>query len=106
MDRQLRGSLPSERSGSFYKNVGAKTPGAKCRRCAQLAAAYPDAGRAGFTDEPFARFLTAEQLVLDAGDIAALSLRQVLASLDPADFLRLRVMAAAAKTCPSNATGS
>ena len=73
MDRQLRGSLTiAEIRLLLYRDAGSSTPGAGVDAVLSSPLLTLTQGRAAFAHELFARFLTAEQLVLDAGDIAAL----------------------------------
>jgi hypothetical protein len=74
MDRQLRGSLTiSESRILLYRDAGSSTPGAEIDVVLSSPLLTLTQGRLAFAHELFARFLTAEQLVLDAGDTVALA---------------------------------
>jgi hypothetical protein len=74
MDRQLRGSLTiAEIRILLYRDAGSSTPGAEIDAVLSSPLLTLTQGRSAFAHELFARFLTAEQLVLDAGDTAALA---------------------------------
>ena len=74
MDRQLRGSLTiAEIRVLLYRDAGSSTPGAETDAVLGSPLLTLTQGRAGFTHELFARFLTAEQLVLGAGDTDAVA---------------------------------
>ena len=74
MDRQLRGSLTiAEIRVLLYRDAGSSTPGAEMDAVLSSPLLTLTQGRSAFAHELFARFLTAEQLVLDAGDTAALA---------------------------------
>jgi hypothetical protein len=74
MDRQLRGSLTiAEIRMLLYRHAGSSTPEAETDAVLSSPLLTLTQGRAGFTHELFGRFLTAEQLVLDTGDTAAVA---------------------------------
>ena len=74
MDRQLRGSLTiAEIRVLLYRDAGSNTPGAEIDAVLSSPLLTLTQGRSAFAHELFARFLTAEQLVLDAGNTAALA---------------------------------
>jgi hypothetical protein len=74
MDRQLRGSLTiTEIRMLLYRDAGSSAPDVETDAILGSPLLTLTQGRAGFTHELFGRFLTAEQLVLDTGDIAAVA---------------------------------
>lgn len=74
MDRQLRGSLAiAEIRVLLYRDAGSSTPDAEIDAVLNSPLLTLTQGRSSFTHELFARFLTAEQLVLDAANAAALA---------------------------------
>lgn len=74
MDRQLRGSLTiAEIRVLLYRDAGSSAPDAATDAVLGSPLLTLTQGRAGFTHELFGRFLMAEQLVLDSGDITAVA---------------------------------
>jgi len=73
MDRQMRGALTTlEARGLLHRAAGTGMPAEGVDAALKCPLLSFTQGRAAFTHELFARFLTAEQLVLESGDIAGL----------------------------------
>jgi hypothetical protein len=74
MDRQLRGSLTiTEIRMLLYRDAGGSAPDAETDAVLSSPLLTLTQGHAGFTHELFGRFLMAEQLVLDTGNVAAVA---------------------------------